>query len=449
MKLKHLLFVPVLLIAAVAQAKVSPEEAARLGKDLTPVGGEMAGNADGSIPAYTGGSKQGKPAPGKERSLESFPETNDKPLYTITAANLAQYADKLTVGHQTLIKRFADYKMNVYATNRSPTFPDFYVEATKKNALEAELANEGNSLVGAVTGIAFPIPKTGVEVIWNHKTRYRGLSVARYNTQLAVQSNGDFQPVKLREDVRIQYNFPNQKPSDLNNTLVYFMQITTSPPRLSGNVLLVHETMDQVKEPRRAWLYNPGQRRLRRAPNVGYDNPGTGSDGLRTNDQFDVFNGATDRYTWKLIGKKEMIVPYNAALLAQDKLKYTDIAKKGHINQDLARYELHRVWVVEAELKPSFSHLYARRTFYVDEDTWSILHSDIYDRRKELWRIHESHDVAQPWLGRFVPVAAAIYDLQSSRYLVMDLSNEEPLYQDKEFPLDYYDPANVSKLSTK
>ncbi len=450
MNMKMAAIVLIVMSSAAVQAKVSPEEAARLGKDLTLTGAEAAANKDGSIPAYTGGSKQPAPAKGKERSLESFPEiAGDKPLYTITAANLAEYADKLSVGHQTMLKRFPTYKMNVYETERSSVYPDFYYEATKKCAVEAELGNNGDSLVNAVTGIPFPIPKSGLEIIWNHKVRFRGTGTKRYNTQLAVQTSGDFQPVKLREDVRLQYSYPNQKPADLNNTLIYFMQITTSPARLSGNVLLVHETMDQVKEPRRAWLYNPGQRRLRRAPNVGYDNPGTGSDGLRTNDQFDVFNGATDRYTWKVIGKKEMIFPYNAVMLAQDKLKYSDIAKKGHIDQNLARYEKHRVWIVEAELKPGVSHLYARRTFYVDEDTWTILHSDIYDRRKELWRIHESHNVSQNWEKRFVPVAAAIYDLQSSRYLVMDLSNEEPLYEDKEFPLEYYDPANVSKLSTK
>ena len=43
------------VLAANVMAAVSPEEAAKLGTSLTPVGAEKAGNADGSIPAWTGG----------------------------------------------------------------------------------------------------------------------------------------------------------------------------------------------------------------------------------------------------------------------------------------------------------------------------------------------------------------------------------------------------------
>ena len=449
--MQRLLLITLLSLTTAVQAKVSSAEANRLGKDLTPMGAETAANKDGSIPAWTGGHVMTKPAAGTERTLATYKEfSNDKPLYAITAANMAQYKDQLTTGHQTLMARFPDtYRMNVYPSRRSSSVPDFIATATRKNALNAELGNEGEALINAVTGTPFPIPQSGLEIMWNHKTRYRGLSLMRYNIQLAVQSNGDFLPYELREDVRFQYSYPDQTPEALNNVIIYFLQLTTNPPRQAGSVLLVHETMDQVKEARRAWLYNPGQRRIRRAPNVAYDNPGNGSDGLRTNDQLDVFNGATDRYTWKLLGKKEMIIPYNAAMLVQNSLKYTDIAKKGHLNADLARYEPHRVWVVEATLKPGTSHIYARRVFYVDEDTWTIVHADLYDRRNALWRVQESHTINLPWLQRTGSVCGTVYDLQSSRYLLMDLSNEEPLFQDKDFDLNHFTTGNVVKLATK
>src|ERR1051326_4773923 len=196
------------------------------------------------------------------------------------------------------------------------------------------------ALVNAVTGIPFPIPGSGQEAIWNHKVRYHGQSIRHWNCQAAVASSGSYNISKLREDINLNYSRRNIKPSDLNNVIVYFLQIVTSPPRLAGTITLVHETMDQIKEPRRAWQYNPGQRRLRRAPQVGYDNPGTASDGLRTNDQYDSFNGAMDRYTWKLVGKRELYVPYNDYRMHSDKVKYKDLLKAGHINQDLARYEL-------------------------------------------------------------------------------------------------------------
>lgn len=437
-------------LALPLQAKVSQQEADKLGKELTPLGGDTAANKDGSIPAWSGGWVADRPAKGKERSPASYPLiSNDKPLFTVTAANLAQYKGQITVGHADLLKRFSSYKMEVYPTRRTAIVPDYVAEATKKNAVTAELANEGESLLNAVIGIPFPIPKSGVELMWNHKLRYRGQQILRYNTQLAVQTNGDFQPYKLREDVRFHYSLPDMTAEKLANVAIYFLQMTTSPARQAGNVLLIHETIDQKKEARRAWLYNPGQRRSRRAPNVAYDNPGTGSDGLRTNDQLDAFNGATDRYTWKLNGKQEMIVPYNPVKLYDNGLKYTDIAKKGHLNQDLPRYEKHRVWVVEATLKPGTSHIYSRRTFYVDEDTHSIVHVDNYDKRGVLWRVQEAHGLNLPWLKANIPVAATVYDLQSGRYLVMDVSNEEPLIEEKSFEPAYFDPNNISKVATK
>lgn len=448
--IRNILIIALVGAAPVALAKVSQQEADKLGKELTPLGGEKAANKDGSIPAWDGGGKAERPAKGKERSPSAYPQiSNDKSTITITAANLAQYKDLVTVGQAELMKRFASYKMNVYPTRRTAVVPDYVNEATKKNALTAELANNGESLLNAVIGIPFPIPKSGIELIWNHKTRYRGQSLERYNTQLAVQTNGDFQPYKLREDVRFHYNMEGQTSEGLGNIIIYFLQLTTSPARQAGNVLLIHETMDQMKEARRAWLYNPGQRRTRRAPNVAYDNPGTGSDGLRTNDQLDAFNGATDRYTWKLSGKKEMFVAYNAYSLWDNSKKYADIAKKSHINQDLARYERHRVWVVDSQLKPGISHIYSRRTFYIDEDTHSILAVDCYDKRGVLWRVQEAHSINLPWLKANVNAISTIYDLQSGRYLVMDASNEEPLLQEKSFDTAYFDPNNVAKVATK
>jgi hypothetical protein len=218
---------------------------------------------------------------------------------------------------------------------------------------------------------------------------------------------------------------------------------------LAGTITLVHETLDQVKEPRRAWQYNPGQRRLRRAPNVGYDNPGTGADGLRTNDQTDSFNGATDRYTWKLIGKKEMYVPYNSYKIHSDKVKFADILKKGHINQDLTRYELHRVWVVDSTVKPGTTHIYKRRTFYIDEDSWSILAVDVYDSRETLWRVQEVHSVMAYDVPALNPILETIYDMQSGRYLTQSMNNEDPEIVLKQYDITFFDPSSVQKNASR
>jgi hypothetical protein len=213
---------------------------------------------------------------------------------------------------------------------------------------------------------------------------------------------------------------------DAQNLLYYYKQRVTSPARLAGTVALVHETIDQVKEPRRAWVYNAGQRRVRRAPQLAYDGPGTASDGLRTADNLDMFNGAPDRYDWKLIGKKEMYIPYNSYRLESSALKYDDIVKAGHLNPDHTRYELHRVWEVEATLKPGQRHVYAKRHMYLDEDTWQLAEVDHYDQKGQLWRVAEGHALYRYDEQASYFAAETLYDLISGRYMVVGLRNEEP-----------------------
>ncbi|MBK0057731.1 DUF1329 domain-containing protein [Pseudomonas sp. S44] len=412
------------LLATSVMAAVSADEAAKLGTTLTPMGAEKAGNADGSIGpweplAKTAGSVDA-------RGFLSDPYGSEKPLFTITAANADQYKDKLAPGQLAMLKRYPDtYKLPVYKTHRGATVPDAVYADIKSNATQTTLVEGGNGLNNFRGAIPFPIPKSGVEVIWNHITRYRGGSVSRLVTQATPQQNGSYSLVYFNDQFVFRDKMKDYDPNNPGNVLFYFKQEVTAPARLAGTVLLVHETLDQVKEPRKAWIYNAGQRRVRQAPQVSYDGPGTAADGLRTSDNLDMYNGAPDRYDWKLEGKKEMYIASNAYKLDDPKLKYADIIKAGHINQDLARYELRRVWHVVATLKPGQRHIYAKRDFYIDEDTWQAAVIDQYDGRNQLWRVSEAH--AQPYYNNQVPwyTLEAIYDLQSGRYLALGMKNEE------------------------
>jgi Protein of unknown function (DUF1329) len=247
--------------------------------------------------------------------------------------------------------------------------------------------------------------------------------------------------VHFEDEFLFNYTRPDITAAELEkeNTLIFFKQAVTAPARLAGTILLAQETMDQVKEPRRAWVYNAGRRRVTRAPNVAYDNPGTAADGQRTSDQFDMFNGAPDRYEWKLLGKREMLVPYNSYKLHSNKVKNADILKPLHINQDLARYELHRVWVVDATLKPGTSHLYSRRTFYIDEDSWQIVAADQYDAQGKLWRASEAHCIQYYDAQVFWSTLEVHTDLQNGRYLAFGLDNENAMYDftAKRTPADF------------
>ncbi|NOY72971.1 MAG: DUF1329 domain-containing protein, partial [Gammaproteobacteria bacterium] len=341
------------------------KKAEHLGAELTPYGAEKAGNAEGTIPPWKGGLTA--PPENSEAGVDHpNPFADDKVKFTITQANSAEYANKLTAGHQAMLKTYDSFKMKVYPTHRSASAPQRIYDATKKN-INAKLTASGNGVTGAIHGIPFPMPENGLEVIWNHILRYRGDTASRLFSQAAPTRGGDYTLVRFQDEFNVQYSQENMTEADLNNVILQFKQKVLSPPRLAGGILLVHETLDQFKEPRKAWLYNPGQRRVRRAPNVAFDNPGTASDGMRTTDQYDMFTGSPERYDWELVGKKEVYVPYNSYDLHSKSLKYKDILTPLHINPEYLRYELHRVWVVEAKLKPGMRHIYKRRTFYIDE----------------------------------------------------------------------------------
>jgi hypothetical protein len=412
------------------QAKVSEADAAKLGNELTPLGGLKAGNADGSIPEWTGGITA-PPAGYTPGDYHPDPYPDDKVLFEITAANYKEHSEFLSEGQKKLFETYPDsYKMPVYATRRSASSPQFVYDATKVNAVSGELVQGGNGIKNASVGIPFPLPENGVQAIWNHILRYRGAAVSRASGQAAPTASGDFNVIGFEDILMVKYSNQNATAEKLleENVLMKFKQKVTSPARLAGTALLVHETMDQVRDPRQAWTYNTGQRRVRRAPNVAYDAPGTAADGLRTSDDFDMFNGAPDRYTWELKGKQEMYVAYNNYKLHSDQVKYEDILKPGHVNPDLTRFEKHRVWVVEANLKDEFRHIYQKRVFYIDEDSWQVQVSDIYDSRNELYRVALAYGVNYYEVPAQWSTLDVIHDLNSRRYLAVGLDNETSMY---------------------
>ena len=411
------------LLAGQAMAAVSADQVARLGADLTPMGAEKAGNADGSIPAWTGGLATNAGALDAAGFLAD-PYAGEKPLFTISAQNAEQYEAKLTPGQLAMFKRFPDsYRIPVYPSHRSAAYPAEVLAAVKANAGATHLAEGGNGLENFKVSIPFPIPQNGLEAIWNHVTRYRGKTMLRTTAQMNPQSNGDYTISYMKEQFAFPFGLKDYDPAKMDNILYYFRQEILSPPRRAGSVMLVLETINQVKEPRMAWMYNAGQRRVRRAPQVAYDSPG--AEGMRTYDDFDMFNGSPDRYDWKLLGKQELYIPYNSFALDSPKAKYADIVKPGHLNPDYTRYELHRVWHVEATLKPGQRHVYSKRDLYIDEDSWQIAEADAYDGRGNLWRVSEGHarpfyDQQFTWL-----TAETHYDVLSGRYTVSGLRNEE------------------------
>lgn len=443
------------------EAGVSPDEAAKLGRELTSIGAIRGGNAEGTIPEWTGSlnftdQQKRYTVADVERLRQERPEELEGLLHKpggglirpveINKSNLKLHAGRLTEGHKALLNQYPSYRMLVYPTVRTAFFPEEINQATVANATRARL--EGiDSVKDARLGFPFPIPKSGAEAIWNHKLKFRGSAARRYNNQAIVKPNGEYLITKLTEDVKFKYaNLQEPGNSSTQLLLAYYLAEVLSPPRVAGQITLVHETADQSDGGRVAWIYSPGFGRVNRAPQVGFDNPSVGTDNEQYNDQVDVFNGSLSRYDWKLIGRKEIYIPYNSYLINSPKVKYKDILKPHHINSDLARYELHRVWVVDATLRNGLRHNFARRTFYIDEDSWSIAAVDCYDARGRLWKFQEAHLLTAPFVPTVTGIPELIYDLQSKRYFATALANEEAITDfNISFPDSYFDPANLKR----
>ena len=433
------------LACSVGLAQAKGTDSAALGKNLTPMGSEMAANADGSIPAWSGGLASNAGTVDSKGGY-SDPYAAEKPLFTITAQNLEQYQKFLSRGQIALFKRFPDsYKMNIYPSHRSANLPKEVLAASRDNVAKTSMADGGNGLHDYAKGIPFPLPTEGLEVMWNHMTRYRGGSYERVSSAALVRENGATSYVRNQSLINFADTVGGLEPG--NNVLFMFKSRVLEPARLSGEAVLVHEPIDQVAEPRSAWQYLPGQRRVRRAPMIAYDNSARYSNGLITADNIDGYNGAPDRFDWKLVGKQELFIPYNSYKIGSRDLKYDDVIKPNHVNQDLARYEKHRVWVVEATLKPGARHIYAKRRFYVDEDSWQIAQSDQYDSRGELWRSGELHAIQQYDHGFTYNVLETSYDLISGRYYAGGLANEEtePMRVGFAAKTDDYTPSDLRR----
>lgn len=443
--------------ATAAQAAVSAADAEKLKSTLTPLGGEKAGNKEGTIPAWTGGLTK-SPFPNyKSGQHQPDPFPGDKITTVITAQNMNQYADNLSEGQKALFRTYPQtFKMNIYPSRRTEAAPQFVYDNTFKCATTAKVKDWG--IDGCVGGIPFPIlsgsnSEQASQAVWNHIVRWRGEYLVRKASEAAIQRNGSYSLVTSQQEVDFRFYHRDIKTvAQLNNVLFHYLSFTTAPARLAGGAVLVWETLDQRKDQRQAWGYNAGQRRVRQAPNLSYDTPIAAADGLRTADDTDMYNGAPDKYTWKLVGKKEIYIPYNNYKIGQPTVKYKDLLMAGHVNPAYLRYELHRVWVVEGNLEASERHIYSKRRFYIDEDSWGIAIADQYDGRGDLWRVSMAYlksyyDVPTVWTGLDV-----FHDLQARRYHVQNLDSEEDSTLDftKPSPGDeYFTPAALRRRGTR
>lgn len=398
-----------------ASAAVSEQDAARLGKELTPVGAERAASADGSIPAWTGGDMK-PPAGWKIGQPHPDPYAGEKPLLSIDATNVDHYRDKLSVGQAEMIKTIPGYRMDVYPSHRSCGFPDFYYQRTTKNATSSKLAADGYNIAEALgAAVPFPIPQNGVEAMWNHELQWKGEGFHQtFEAYIPPKGSDQIGEALGQEewDMSPMWSPANKGVDDARGIAWLYLQTFTSPSSIAGDATLAHYNLSKAND---LWLYFSSQRRVRRAPTYQYDSPQLDTENLLTVDQYLMFSGPLDRYDFKLAGKKELYVPYNLYRLNSTQNKPEDVVKAKFLSRDLMRYELHRVWVVEATLKPGMRHLFPKRTFYIDEDTWQILVADMYDEQGKVWRTLETGPFMAWEIPACVSAANMSWDFQAAR----------------------------------
>ncbi|MEP5763848.1 MAG: DUF1329 domain-containing protein [Halieaceae bacterium] len=446
-----------LLLANGSAAKVSEEEAAQLGTSLTPVGANPAANADGSIPAYSG-SMLGLP-PGLDYAGPGTaypdPYADDPILHSITAANMEQHSGFLSPGLQAMFQLYPDsFRVDVYPTHRDGAYSDLYLEKLKYNALHAELYNGEDGIRGFTGSVAFPIPKSGAEVIWNTRSSGPNYTLAGTYSDIAVFSNGS-RSVR-RSTIMSEYPYVNpdnkvgMEEPDLGIWAARVMTTVHEPLRDKGTITAIFEPYDYITHAREAWRYLPGSRRVRRAPTVGYDTP-DGPGGFITVDDTLGFNGAMDRFEWKLLGKQELFVPFHNYAFDDTSVDYDELLPPFHANPDYVRYEKRRVWVVEATLREGKRHIYGKRRFYVDEDSWNIVMTENYDGRGELWKVVLINSLYEYNTRGYVNRAMMFHELRAGGYIIIRLVNDSTQMNYKAGAKGeaWYSPSNVRKLGRR
>lgn len=430
-----------------ALAAVTAEEAKQLGTTLTEWGAIKAGNADGSIPAYTGGIEKvpGYDPKTSERYVDPF--KTDKPLYSITAKNMAQYDAMLTPGTKALLSRHADYRVDIYPSHRSFRYASWVLPNILKNATSAKLTGqiEGDAVEGAdkgnqpFAGIPFPIPKSGYEVMWNNALRFSAAVSHNVTRGFLVDTAGNLSDLPGVDEYFLHpwYDKNGTMRAKAFDAVFGFNAQLVSPPSSAGIVFLNYYTTEGQK----VWFYTPGQRRVRLAPEFAYDVPIASYGGVIGWDEIFGFVGRMDRFDFKLVGRKEMLVPYNVFGVTNT-VESKDFVGPKFINPTAMRWEKHRVWVVDSVRKANARHAYSRRTFYVDEDCWCITTSEAYDNAGAVYRVTHINNWPSYDTGGVNVDSWTTYDLIKGNYFVVNGS-----HADKGMSIHHYDTGDGLQIN--
>ena len=353
-----------------------------------------------------------QPIKSYDSSNNSYPDpfSEDEIIFTITNENYLEFSENILTSGQIemFIKYPKTFKMNIYKSRRSCAVPPEVYALTKSNAI---LTDEGEGIEGIVGSIPFPQPSEALHHVWNHILRYRGVEISGSSPFFIIDPDGSR---VLGAGEAIAKNYWNPFTKNEKGLQGMLMTKVTHPPRLADASALVIESLNAFKTPRKAWVYNPGTRRVRRAPDIAYDYKPSASQGLTTTDQFDGFNGAKDRYNWKSLGTQVKLMPYNAYKFHETPMD--EVLDPYHVNQDFLRYELVNVNVVKAELKNDKRHIIPERVMYFDVDSHNMLVEETFDANSEIMAYREFPIINFYDQPMCLSIHSATYDFATRRY---------------------------------
>jgi hypothetical protein len=349
------------------------------------------------------------------------PFIEDKIQFEINSSNYENYLTQLTDGQIKMFQSYPDtFVMNIYPSRRSCAVPQEVLDLSKSG--NANMIADGEGVDGIVGSIPFPNASEPLHHVWNHILRYRGVDIIGGAPYYVVNPDGSMTQGAGEAIAKNCWN-PFVKDNYCKGLQGMLMQKVTHPPRLADASLLVIESLNALDNPRKAWVYDPGTRRVRRAPNIAYDYLGSASQGLSTADSFDGFNGAKDRYNWSNVGTELKFMPYNVYDFYNADRK--EVLANFHVNQKYMRYELVKVNIVKAEVKSDKRHIYPHRVMYFDTDSHGMISEEIYDGKKEIMNYREL-----PLMNFYdepacLAIHSATYNFATRRYLLNNVRSSE------------------------
>lgn len=414
---------------------------------LTPLGAERAGNADGSIPAWTGGMTEPSTGPVAIRVFE-----DEQPLFTVDASNLAEHQAIVPVGIQWMITNVG-FSLPVYPTHRTAAAPQHVYDNTALNAGRTQLSPNGGrfGFLNGFGGIPFPIIDTsdpqaaGAQLIWNHLVGWQGYSQSSFSPGY-VMTGGQ---LVLSEGGTSHFYYPYYDPNNSLETFDgYFYKLHlyfSAPANFDGQEIVQWHTVNQEVHPDITWELLNGQGRVRKAPNEQYDSPNAYFNGVYNEDENSGFQGNPSQYDWTYIGKEEMLIPYHCNSMAFVTAEQLFAPKAP--NAQYIRWEKHRCWILEANLHPGIRNVMQKRRFYIDEDTWFIGTGESYGADGNLARIYMQFSRVMPTMPAVGPLSFLVFDPVANDYAYAGYLDAPPFTVPESLainPPSMFNPENMS-----